>query len=177
MGATCSMVLDAELVAVDPSGRIRAFQELSTRKRSDVTAAEVEVQVCIFVFDLLQWRGRSLASLPLAERRCRLKEALTCSVNQVVIAESIELNLLEEAKVERRDREAVEKADIGEKGVAESMYKQQTSMHTSSFKSEKREAGEPEIKQILHAATSNSEVKGGEGKRGVKRRRRGRGGD
>lgn len=41
-----SVVLDAELVAVDPStGRLRAFQELATRKRGSVAESEVLVQV------------------------------------------------------------------------------------------------------------------------------------
>ncbi|XP_013165316.1 PREDICTED: DNA ligase 1 [Papilio xuthus] len=47
---------------------------LSTRKRKDASAAEVRVQVCVFVFDLLLLNARALCREPLAERRRLLRE-------------------------------------------------------------------------------------------------------
>ena len=45
-GASTSLVLDAELVAVDRenNNRLKAFQELSTRARGAITAAEVSLE-------------------------------------------------------------------------------------------------------------------------------------
>ncbi len=61
------MVLDAELVAVDRGGvdgsvRLRAFQELSTRARGDITSDQVQHICC----------SSSVATLPREQRQpCR----------------------------------------------------------------------------------------------------------
>ena len=48
------LVVDAVIVGIDrATGRLRAFQDLSSRARGAVTEAEVSVDVCVFVFDLL----------------------------------------------------------------------------------------------------------------------------
>jgi hypothetical protein len=47
-------VLDAEVVAIDrKSHQLLPFQELSKRKRKDVTSGDIQVPVCLFGFDLL----------------------------------------------------------------------------------------------------------------------------
>eukprot|EP00884_Botryococcus_braunii_P017318 jgi/Botrbrau1/426/Bobra.110_2s0076.1 len=75
--AANSLVLDAELVAIDrDTGRLRAFQELSTRPRAQVEAHQVTVPVCVFAFDLLYINGQPLVHLPLRARRERLAEVL-----------------------------------------------------------------------------------------------------
>jgi DNA ligase-1 len=49
-----SFVLDAEVVAIDrKTNKLLPFQELSKRKRKDVTTGDIQVPVCLFGFDLL----------------------------------------------------------------------------------------------------------------------------
>lgn len=65
-----SFVVDAEAVAWDRKRKcILPFQVLSTRKRKDVSTENIEVQVCIFAFDLLYLNGESLLKHPFSERR------------------------------------------------------------------------------------------------------------
>lgn len=83
-GGASSFILDAEIVAVErcgasgsePSVRLRPFQELSARARGDVQLVSITVDVCVFVFDLLEFDGESLLQAPLRERRQRLLAAL-----------------------------------------------------------------------------------------------------
>lgn len=70
-----SYVLDCEVVAWDPKERkILPFQILSTRKRKDVSAASIEVEVCLFAFDLLYLNGQSLIEQSFRTRRNLLHE-------------------------------------------------------------------------------------------------------
>jgi len=56
--STRSFVLDAEAVAIDrTTGKLMPFQELSRRKRKDVKVEDIQVQVCLFAFDLLYLNG------------------------------------------------------------------------------------------------------------------------
>ena len=55
---TKSFVLDCETVAWDlVEKKVRPFQQLMTRKRKDVKAEDITVQVCVFAFDLLFLNG------------------------------------------------------------------------------------------------------------------------
>ncbi|KAI8821859.1 ATP-dependent DNA ligase [Fimicolochytrium jonesii] len=72
---TKSFVLDCEAVAWDREKQcILPFQVLSTRKRKDVQAADVQVQVCVFAFDLLYLNGKPLTGETLQTRRALLIE-------------------------------------------------------------------------------------------------------
>lgn len=65
-----SFVIDCEVVAFDPSkGKLLPFQILSTRKRKDVSAESVQVQVCLFAFDLLYYNDEQLLTKALVSRR------------------------------------------------------------------------------------------------------------
>ncbi|KAI9015005.1 ATP-dependent DNA ligase [Gaertneriomyces semiglobifer] len=65
-----SFVLDCEAVAWDREKKcILPFQVLSTRKRKDVQTSDIQVQVCVFAFDLLYLNGDPLTTKSLKERR------------------------------------------------------------------------------------------------------------
>ena len=56
--STKTFVLDCEAVAFDrESMKLLPFQELSRRKRKDVKAEDIKVNVCLFAFDLLFLNG------------------------------------------------------------------------------------------------------------------------
>ncbi|KAH7929889.1 ATP-dependent DNA ligase [Leucogyrophana mollusca] len=69
-----SFILDSEIVAIDPSsGSLKSFQELSNRARKDVKIQDVEVSVCVYVFDLMYMDGEVLLERPFRERRALLR--------------------------------------------------------------------------------------------------------
>ncbi|XP_023135087.2 DNA ligase 1 [Amphiprion ocellaris] len=86
-----SCVLDSEAVAWDREKKqIQPFQVLTTRKRKDVDASEIKVQVCVYAFDLLYLNGESLVRQPLCRRRALLKESFSEVEGEFVFARSID---------------------------------------------------------------------------------------
>ncbi|XP_054881259.1 DNA ligase 1 [Poeciliopsis prolifica] len=86
-----SCVLDTEAVAWDREKKqIQPFQVLTTRKRKDVDASEIKVQVCVYAFDLLYLNGESLVRQPLCRRRELLRESFTEVEGEFLFARSID---------------------------------------------------------------------------------------
>lgn len=86
-----SCVLDTEAVAWDREKKqIQPFQVLTTRKRKDVDASEIKVQVCVYAFDLLYLNGESLVREPLCRRRELLRESFTEVEGEFLFARSID---------------------------------------------------------------------------------------
>lgn len=63
-------IVDGEIVAYDrKEGKSLPFQTLTTRKRKRVKSDKVDVNVCVFVFDLIFFDGEACIDKPLEERR------------------------------------------------------------------------------------------------------------
>jgi DNA ligase-1 len=67
-------VFDGELIALQPDGRPRAFQDTAARAARDIPASEVPLSV--FLFDVLHLNGTDLLDLPDAERHAALARAV-----------------------------------------------------------------------------------------------------
>lgn len=86
-----SFILDAEAVAWDREKKqIQPFQVLTTRKRKEVDAAEIQVQVCLYAFDLIYLNGKSLVREPLSRRRQLLRENFVETEGEFVFATSLD---------------------------------------------------------------------------------------
>uniref|UniRef100_A0A452QTP4 DNA ligase n=1 Tax=Ursus americanus TaxID=9643 RepID=A0A452QTP4_URSAM len=86
-----SFILDTEAVAWDrEKQQIQPFQVLTTRKRKEVDAAEIQVQVCLYAFDLIYLNGESLVREPLSRRRQLLRENFVETEGEFVFATSLD---------------------------------------------------------------------------------------
>ncbi len=75
------LILDGEVIALNPNGGPRPFQETQSRfaTRREVEKARVEVPLSVFFFDLLLHDDRILLDQPLAERRNSLAQLVPAS--------------------------------------------------------------------------------------------------
>ncbi|KIV81622.1 hypothetical protein PV11_03793 [Exophiala sideris] len=72
-----SFILEGEVVAVDRnSGELRTFQTLTNRAKKDVDISTIQVDVCLFAFDLMYLNGEQLLDRPFRERRGLLRSML-----------------------------------------------------------------------------------------------------
>ncbi|MGV8174593.1 MAG: ATP-dependent DNA ligase [Methanothrix sp.] len=71
-----SAILDGEAVAVGADGRPMAFQEILKRfrRKYDIEKLAEKIPLRLFLFDLIYLDGKSLADLPLRERRALLED-------------------------------------------------------------------------------------------------------
>lgn len=70
-----NFIIDSEIVAINTqTQKILPFQTLSTRSRKNVDKNAIEVQVCIYVFDIIYFNDESLLKTSFSERRKYLKE-------------------------------------------------------------------------------------------------------
>ncbi|XP_029781097.1 DNA ligase 1 isoform X3 [Suricata suricatta] len=86
-----SFILDTEAVAWDREKKqIQPFQVLTTRKRKEVDEADIQVQVCLYAFDLIYLNGESLVREPLSRRRQLLRENFVQTEGEFVFATSLD---------------------------------------------------------------------------------------
>lgn len=68
--------MDCEIVGIDKkNNKILPFQRLMNRGRKNIELSKIEIQVCLFAFDLLYLNGKSLLRETLSERRKALLNA------------------------------------------------------------------------------------------------------
>jgi DNA ligase 1 len=69
-----SFILEGEVVAVDrATGELKTFQTLTNRAKKDVDIGSIQVDVCLFAFDLMYLNGEELLDRPFRERRGLLR--------------------------------------------------------------------------------------------------------
>ncbi|KAK4700268.1 hypothetical protein P7C70_g5985, partial [Phenoliferia sp. Uapishka_3] len=73
-----SFIVDAEICAIDLTGAVRPFQELSHRAKKDVELGAVKIRVGVFVFDLMLLNGVSVLAKPFRARRELLQKYFGC---------------------------------------------------------------------------------------------------
>lgn len=94
---TKSFVLDCETVAWDiKEKKVLPFQQLMTRKRKDVKAEDITVQVCVFAFDILYLNGEALVNKSFRERREKLQSALQPVEGEFAFAQFGNTNVIDE---------------------------------------------------------------------------------
>ncbi|WAQ83893.1 hypothetical protein PtA15_4A342 [Puccinia triticina] len=94
---TRNFVLDAEAVAWDrTTKKILPFQELSKRKRKDVKAEDITIQVHIFAFDLLYLNDEPLINTDFNHRRGLLKEHFNEIEGEFSFATSVDVDNVDE---------------------------------------------------------------------------------
>ncbi|XBW37680.1 hypothetical protein QEN19_003262 [Hanseniaspora menglaensis] len=88
-----SLIIDGEIVAYDvEEDKILPFQVLTTRKRKNVDINEIKVQVCIFIFDILSFNGKSLLEHTLEERRKTYMDIFVPTKGKLQFASSLITN-------------------------------------------------------------------------------------
>lgn len=88
---TTSFIVDSEIVAHDQkTGKILPFQVLMKRHKKKVTEDNITTPICVYMFDLLYYNGKSLVESTFKERRTALKEHIGTVPKQLVLVDSRE---------------------------------------------------------------------------------------
>ena len=86
-----SFILEGEVVAVDRvTGELKTFQTLTNRAKKDVDIGSIQVDVCLFAFDLMYLNGEELLDRPFRERRGLLRSMFVEKENQFTWVRSID---------------------------------------------------------------------------------------
>ncbi len=87
-GLRAPLLIDAEIVALDDTGRPAGFQRLQGRihlkERRDVEQIDKAQPVALIAFDLLRDGADDLRGLPLTERRARLNERIGANASDTL---------------------------------------------------------------------------------------------
>ncbi|KAI9885231.1 MAG: RAD50-interacting protein 1 [Watsoniomyces obsoletus] len=104
-----SFIMEGEVVAIDrTSGELKTFQTLAGRGRKDVMVGDVEVDVCLFAFDLMFLNGEELLSRDLRERRELLRSMFVEIPKRFTWVKSIDATSMESEMVLEFFKSAVE---------------------------------------------------------------------
>ncbi|KAL0271537.1 UNVERIFIED_CONTAM: hypothetical protein PYX00_008599 [Menopon gallinae] len=86
------LILDAEILMVDNSGKPLPFGTLGIHKKSEFKDANV----CLFVFDCIYYNGDSLMNTPIKERKRILKKNMVEIKNHIMFSETEEIHKSED---------------------------------------------------------------------------------
>ncbi|KAL2401459.1 DNA ligase 3 [Exophiala dermatitidis] len=86
-----SFILEGEVVAVDRnSGELKTFQTLTNRAKKDVDIGSIQIDVCLFAFDLMYLNGEQLLDRPFRERRALLRSMFVQKEHHFTWVQSID---------------------------------------------------------------------------------------
>ena len=95
-----SFILEGEVVAVDRnSGELKTFQTLTNRAKKDVDINAIQVDVCLFAFDLMYLNGEPLLDRSFRERRALLRSMFIEKENHFTWVKSIDATSAESETV------------------------------------------------------------------------------
>ena len=73
-----SFLMEGEVTAIDKeTGELKPFQTLANRARKDVAVTSINIDVCLFAFDLMYLNGQELLDRSFRERRELLRSLFT----------------------------------------------------------------------------------------------------
>jgi len=86
-----SFILEGEVVAVDRNtGDLKTFQTLTNRAKKDVDIGSIQIDVCLFAFDLMYLNGEQLLDRPFRERRGLLRSMFVEKEHRFTWVQSID---------------------------------------------------------------------------------------
>ncbi|RMD41439.1 hypothetical protein DV735_g3686, partial [Chaetothyriales sp. CBS 134920] len=95
-----SFILEGEVVAVDQSsGELKTFQTLTNRAKKGVDINSIQVDVCLFAFDLMYLNGQSLLDRSFRERRGLLRSMFIQKQHRFTWVESIDATSADSERV------------------------------------------------------------------------------
>ena len=80
-----NLIIEGECVAMDKNGRPRPFQDILRRfrRKYNIESIQSEINLKVYVFDILYYNDKSLIDLPLIERRSTLEKILANKYNKL----------------------------------------------------------------------------------------------
>lgn len=104
-----SFILEGEVVAVDQeTGDLKTFQTLTNRARKDVDIGAIQVNVCLFAFDLMYLNGAPLLNRQFRERRGLLRSMFIEKQNRFTWVKSIDAASQDSDKVQAFLKSAID---------------------------------------------------------------------
>ncbi|EAW21448.1 putative DNA ligase I [Aspergillus fischeri NRRL 181] len=86
-----SFILEGEVVAVDnKTGELQTFQVLTNRAKKNVEIGAININVCLFAFDLMYLNGEPLLDRPFRERRELLRSLFVEIPNRFTWVKSLD---------------------------------------------------------------------------------------
>ena len=91
-----SFLMEGEVVAIDKdTGDLKAFQTLANRARKDVAVSSINIDVCLFAFDLMYLNGQELLDRSFRERRELLRSLFIEVPNKFTWVKNLDATSLE----------------------------------------------------------------------------------
>ena len=152
-----SFLMEGEVVAVDKvTGDLKPFQTLANRARKDVAVSSINIEVCLFAFDLMYLNGQELLDRPFRERRELLRSLFTEVPNRFTWVKNLDATSLEADAVLEFFKSAT---DIKCEGIMVKVLDNSPNTDSTDFKAkESHDAGDTDKKKPVTSETGIDKV-------------------